>query len=143
MNWWTWKEVSPGWFTDIWIAKVPDDFIPAEEDRVALQKVRRKSSVFGGGDEKNKRLSLGGGSVAAIVPVTGAAEGADAKASAKVDGVRKAPGEGGAGADEFGEVKKVDTEGVGAKMGGSTVPGDDSDGRQVGYDVAAAGRKIG
>ena len=85
-NWWTWKEEKPGWFTDAWIAKVPDDFIPEEEDRVALQKVRRKNSVFGGGDEKNRRLSLEVGGTATIVPVAGAAEGADAKGCAEVDG---------------------------------------------------------
>jgi hypothetical protein len=71
-NWWTWKEETPDWFTDAWIAKVPDDFIPAEEDRVALQKLRRRSSVFGGGDEMNRRLSLGVGGTATIVPMVGA-----------------------------------------------------------------------
>jgi hypothetical protein len=77
-NWWTWKEENPDWFIDAWIAKVPDDFIPAEENRVALQELRRKSSVFGGnggGDEKNRRLSLGVGRTATILPVE--AEGAD------------------------------------------------------------------
>jgi hypothetical protein len=110
-NWWTWKEETPDWFTDVWIAKVPDDFIPEEEDRVALQKVRRKSSVFGSGDEKNRRLSLGVGGTATIVPVAEAAEGAegaDAKGSAEVDGVLKAPGEEGAEADESGSVKMVE-----------------------------------
>ena len=77
----------------------------SEEDRVALQKVRRKSSVFGSGDEKNRRLSLGVGGTATIVPVAEAAEGADAKGRAEVDVVLKAPGEEGAGADESGSVK--------------------------------------
>jgi hypothetical protein len=130
-NWWTWNDKNPDWFTDAWIAKVPDDFIPAEENRVVLQELRRRSSVFGGnggGDLKKRRLSLGGGGSATIVPVTEAAEVSGAIRSAKVDGVLEAPWEGVAGADEFGAVKKVDSEVVGAKMGGSTVPGDDSDG---------------
>jgi hypothetical protein len=130
-NWWTWKEEKPDWFTDAWIAKVPDDFIPAEENGVALQELRRKSSVFGGnggGDEKNRRLSLGVGGTATIVPVAEAAEGADATGSTKVVGVLKAAGEGGAGRYEFGAVKMVDAEGVGAKMGGSAVSKDDSGG---------------
>ena len=84
--------------------------------------------VNGGGDEKKRRLSLGGGGSATIVPVTEAAEVSGAIRSAKVCGVLEAPWEGGAGADEFGAVEEVDSEGVGAKMGGSTVPGDDSDG---------------
>jgi hypothetical protein len=130
-NWWTWKEENPDWFTDAWIAKIPDDFIPAEESRVALQEMRRRSSLFGGnggGDEKYRRLSLGGGGTATIVPVSGAAESASTKGSAKAVGVLKAPGEGGAGADEFGAIKKVDTEGVGAKMSDSLVSGDESGG---------------
>jgi hypothetical protein len=114
-NWWTWKEEKPDWFTDSWIAKVPDDFIPAEEDRFVLQKMRRKNSVFGGGDEKNWRLSLGVGGTATVVPVAGATEGADAEGSAKVDGVLKAPGEEVAGANGFGAVKNLDAEGAGAK----------------------------
>ena len=30
-NWWKWKEEQPTWFTDNWIAKVPDDMIPTEK----------------------------------------------------------------------------------------------------------------
>jgi hypothetical protein len=121
-NWWTWKEETPDWFTDAWIAKVPDDFIPEEEDRVALQQVRRKSSVFGGGDEKNRQLSLGVGGTATIVPVAGgAAEGVDVEGSAQVDGLLKAPGEGGAGADELGAAGKINSEVGGVMIDGSAV----------------------
>ena len=133
-NWWTWKEEKPDWFTDAWITKVPDDFIPADEDRVGLQKLRIRHSVFGGsggGDEKNRRLSQGGGGggVATIVPVAGAAEDAGTKSSgAKVVGVFKAPGEGSAGADESGAAKNVAAEAAGAMMSHSAVSGDHSGG---------------
>jgi hypothetical protein len=134
-NWFMWKEEKPDWFTDAWIVKVPDDFIPAEEDRVALQKLRWKSwgseLVFGGtgGGDRNRRLSLGGGAAATIFPASEAVQGAGAQGSgAKVFGVLKVPGEGGAGADEFSAVKKADAEGVCAKMDGSAVSKDDSGG---------------
>jgi hypothetical protein len=128
-NWWTWKEEKPGWFTDAWIAKVPDDFIPAKEDRVVPQKIRRKCSIFGGGDEKNRRLSLGVGGTATIVPVAGgAAEGVDVEGSAKVDGLLKAPGEGGAGADELGAAGKINSEVWGVKIDGSAVSANAEDG---------------
>jgi hypothetical protein len=128
-NWWTWKEETPDWFTDAWIAKVPDDFLPAEENRVALQKLRIRHTVFGGsggGDEKNRRLSQGGGGggAATIVPVAGAAEDAGTKGSgAKVVGVLKAIGEGSAGADESGAAKNVAAEAAGATMSHSAVSG--------------------
>jgi hypothetical protein len=73
-NWWRWKEETPDWFTDAWISQLPDDFIPADEDRVALRKLRRKSSAFGG---DGWRLSLGGGGAATIAPKVGG-ESADA-----------------------------------------------------------------
>jgi hypothetical protein len=79
-NWWTWKEEKPGWFTDAWIAKVPDDFIPAEEDRVALQKLRRKNSVLGTGSVKllvQVVKSSGSSKMASVVPTAGAIAGAE------------------------------------------------------------------
>jgi hypothetical protein len=125
-NWWTWVEEKPGWFTDAWIAKVPDDFIPAEEDRVALQKLRIRHTVFGGisgGDGKNGR-----GGDATIVPVTGSEFAGTKGSDAKVDGVLKAPGEGGAGAAEIGAAGKINCEVVGVKTGGSAVPAVSVDG---------------
>jgi hypothetical protein len=77
-NWLTWKEEKPGWFTDAWIAKVPDDFIPIEEDRFKLLKLRLRHTVLGGnagGGKKKKMLRLREGGAAAIVPVTGTAKG--------------------------------------------------------------------
>jgi hypothetical protein len=55
-NWWIWREEKPEWFTDNWIAKLDDDFIPTEEDRSRLNVVRRRNSfaLLGGG----RRLSL-------------------------------------------------------------------------------------
>ena len=47
-NWWKWQEEKPDWFTDNWIAKVPDDMIPAE----ALRELK----MAGGG--KRRRSSL-------------------------------------------------------------------------------------
>jgi hypothetical protein len=61
-NWFKWKEEEPEWFDDAWIAKVPDDFIPIEEDRKVLKELRRKSSTFGiGGGDGSKMMSFGGG----------------------------------------------------------------------------------
>jgi hypothetical protein len=74
-GWWKWKDEMPGWFNDSWIAKLPDDFIPAQENRVALQQLRRRSSAFGGngGSDGSRRLSLkGGGGLMSVVPVAGA-----------------------------------------------------------------------
>jgi hypothetical protein len=79
-NWWTRKEEKPGWFTDAWIAKVPDDFIPAKEDRVALQMLRRKNSVFGTGSVKllDRVVKLGGSSkMTSVVPMAGAIAGTE------------------------------------------------------------------
>jgi hypothetical protein len=124
-NWWTWVEEKPGWFTDAWIAKVPDDFIPAEEDRAALQKLRKRS-VFGGsstGDEKSRKLSLGGGGTAAIVPVVGSEDTGATGSGANFVGVLKAPVEGGAGADEIGAAVKKNREVVGVKIDDSAVDG--------------------
>jgi hypothetical protein len=43
-NWWRWKEEQPAWLTEGIIAKIPDEFIPSEESRVALNRMRRRSS---------------------------------------------------------------------------------------------------
>jgi len=34
-NWWRWKTERPEWFTESWIAMVPDDMIPTEDKRPA------------------------------------------------------------------------------------------------------------
>jgi hypothetical protein len=86
-NWWTWKDETPDWFTDAWIAKVPDDFIPAEEDRVALQKLRKRSTILkvslslGVSKEKKKRKQggLGKKGKGLVVPVEQEACGASKK----------------------------------------------------------------
>ena len=41
-NWWKWKDSRPSWFTDAWIARVPVDFIPRDEDRKLLEIARRR-----------------------------------------------------------------------------------------------------
>ena len=43
-NWWRWKEEQPAWLTEGIIAKIPDEFIPSEESRVALNRMRRRGS---------------------------------------------------------------------------------------------------
>ena len=50
-HWWRWKEEQPEWYSDAWIAKVPQDFIPqadrAEAAQVkAAERDRRRSSIF-------------------------------------------------------------------------------------------------
>jgi hypothetical protein len=47
-NWWKWKREQPDWFTDSLISRIPDAFVPEEEDREVLQEARRKSSALGG-----------------------------------------------------------------------------------------------
>ena len=47
-NWWKWKEEKPAWFTDNFIANVPDDMIPSEAMRnlkMAGGGERRRSSI--------------------------------------------------------------------------------------------------
>ena len=44
-NWWEWKEARPKWFTDSLIAKIPDDFIPNDEDRTVLADIKRRGSI--------------------------------------------------------------------------------------------------
>jgi hypothetical protein len=70
-NWWRWKREKPEWLTEALIGKIPDDFIPKEEDRKALEGARMSA-----------RLSLKG--------VLGAAEGHAATRTKKAGGgVRK------------------------------------------------------
>jgi hypothetical protein len=44
-GWWKWKEDKPDWFTDAWIAKIPDNMIPNDEDRQPLRAMRRRNSA--------------------------------------------------------------------------------------------------
>jgi hypothetical protein len=68
-NWFKWKTERPDWFTDSWISHVPDNFIPAQEDRLVLQGLRRKSSIFGGGGRGlSLSLSLSLSSGATVMP---------------------------------------------------------------------------
>jgi hypothetical protein len=78
-NWWTWKEEKPDWFTDAWISEVPDDFIPAKEDRVALQMLRKRNSVFGPGSVKLlvQVVKTGSSKMTSVVPMAGAIAGAE------------------------------------------------------------------
>jgi hypothetical protein len=66
-NWWRWKDEKPGWFTENWIARVPDHFIPNDEDRRELKKVRNSVKLHNGA-----RISLKG-----VVALSGS----DAKAT--------------------------------------------------------------
>jgi hypothetical protein len=43
LNWARWEEEQPEWFTDVWKAKVPADFIPAVGDARRRESVRRAS----------------------------------------------------------------------------------------------------
>jgi len=42
-NWYRWVEEKPSWFTEAWVNKVPDDFIPEDEDKVKLKEIRKST----------------------------------------------------------------------------------------------------
>jgi hypothetical protein len=44
LNWWDWQDDTPPWLTDLIIANIPDDLIPADESREALADLRRRKS---------------------------------------------------------------------------------------------------
>ena len=41
-NWWKWAEEKPEWFSEAWLAKLPDDFVPDDEDQAKLEVIRKK-----------------------------------------------------------------------------------------------------
>jgi len=41
-NWWRWQEEKPKWMTESWLAKLPDDFVPDDEDQAKLEVIRKK-----------------------------------------------------------------------------------------------------
>ena len=49
-NWWRWMEEKPDWFTEAWVKKLPDDFIPADDDEVKLEAIRKKGRRRSAGD---------------------------------------------------------------------------------------------
>jgi len=44
-NWYKWVEERPAWFTEAWVNKVPDDFIPDDEDQAKLADIRMKGRL--------------------------------------------------------------------------------------------------
>jgi hypothetical protein len=70
-NWWKWKREKPEWLTEALVGKIPDDFIPKEEDRKALEGARMSArlsikgmlGVGGGekGDEGRKVVAVRAG----------------------------------------------------------------------------------
>ena len=44
-NWWRWQEEKPKWMTESWLAKLPDDFVPDDEDQAKLEVNRKKGSA--------------------------------------------------------------------------------------------------
>jgi hypothetical protein len=112
-NWLKWKEEKPEWFVDSLIAKLPDDFVPEQENRAVLQEVRRKSSVFGG--IAGTRLTLN----AAISPVI--VGGDDGSGGATLPAVEEEPGLG----EHFDAVTEEEGGEKGADDGIVYVPADD------------------
>ena len=41
-NWYRWVEEKPLWFKEAWINKVPDNFIPEDEDQAKLEAIRKR-----------------------------------------------------------------------------------------------------
>jgi len=41
-NWYRWVDEKPLWFTEAWLAKLPKDFIPEDEDQAKLEEIRKK-----------------------------------------------------------------------------------------------------
>ena len=64
-NWWRWKEEEPHWFTEAWIDKVPEEYIPSEANRAAQEEereaMRSRNKV---GTTSPKALARGFGSPA-------------------------------------------------------------------------------
>ena len=52
-KWYSWMEDKPEWCTDAWIAKVPDDFVPDDEDQSMLTEIRKN-----GGKKRGKQGSM-------------------------------------------------------------------------------------
>jgi len=48
-GYWRWVEEKPLWFTEAWISKVPEDFIPADEDQQKLKDIRKGRPTLGRG----------------------------------------------------------------------------------------------
>jgi len=48
-NWYPWVTAKPAWFTEAWVFKLPEDFIPDDEDQARLEEIRlrgrRRSSA--------------------------------------------------------------------------------------------------
>jgi hypothetical protein len=78
MNWATWEEEQPDWFTDVRKASVPVDFIPADGDARRRESVRRASvdaeaegGIAGAVRASIRRASVGGADGGDIIGVGG------------------------------------------------------------------------
>jgi hypothetical protein len=78
LNWAKWEEEQPEWFTDVMKAKVPVDFIPADEDARRKESVRRASvdaeaegGLAGALRASLRRASVGGADGGDIIGVGG------------------------------------------------------------------------
>jgi len=41
-NWYRWVTAKPAWFTEAWVFKLPEDFIPDDEDQARLEEIRQR-----------------------------------------------------------------------------------------------------
>jgi hypothetical protein len=78
INWAKWEEEQPEWFTDVWKATVPVDFIPQDGDARRRESVRRASvdaeaegGLVGALRASVRRASLGGAAGGDIIGVGG------------------------------------------------------------------------
>ena len=45
-NWWRWNEERPEWFGEAWVNKLPNDFVPEdEEEQLRVQMIRKKGRL--------------------------------------------------------------------------------------------------
>jgi hypothetical protein len=60
-NWWKWKREKPAWLTEGLVGKIPDDMIPKEEDRKALEGARKSARLSIRGVLQGAAAGRGGG----------------------------------------------------------------------------------
>jgi len=54
-SWWRWKEEKPIWMTEGWVAKLPKEWIPTDEDREIWEEAKGEEFMAMGGEKGRRR----------------------------------------------------------------------------------------